>query len=358
MKPQDIRFYPLPTNEFIVSYYDSLRRIRIQKSFLEEQKATLYFNELKSYRPIKEEKRSLKACNIEELLQVYFDEVPEASLNRSAQLIQDFLRQFALFKPEEIKEIQLRAFYQKQKLEYNYTNYSLSTTKYKVQGFFKWMVSRGILEDSPQSKIVFGKSKVYRRPQIWVKPSAIQKLLEGAKKHSPGFLYPIILLINETALRTNEIVNLKWNQIDFKNKIVSLPEGENIRLRKLDLTDELVSAIKRIDQISQYVFTTLEGRQLRKEILVRELKILKRKIDLEDTKWVFRDLRFSYAVNFLKAGKDIKDLQVILGHKHLLMTKELYGHYQVGSAEFLDIHEVVPGTEVDSSESYKFEEFE
>ena len=220
------------------------------------------------------------------------------------------------------------------------------------------MVSRGILEDSPQSKIVFGKSKVYRRPQIWVKPSTIQKLSDGAKKHSPGFLYPIILLINETALRTNEIINLKWNQIDFKNKFISLPEGENIRLRKLDLTDELVSAIKRIDQISQYVFTTLEGRQLRKEILVRELKILKRKIDLVDTKWVFRDLRFSYAVNFLKAGKDIKDLQVILGHKHLLMTKELYGHYQVCSAEFLDIHEVVPGTEVDSSESCKFEEFE
>ncbi len=218
------------------------------------------------------------------------------------------------------------------------------------------MVSRGILEDSPQSKIVFGKSKVYRRPPIWVKPATIQRLLEGAKKHSPGFLYPIILLINETALRTNEVINLKWNQIDLKNKKIILPEGENIRLRQLILSDELITSIKRVEQISQFVFTTLEGRELRKEILRRELKILKRKINFEDTKWVFRDLRFSYAVNFLKAGKDIKELQSILGHKHLLMTKELYGRYQVSSADFLDEIEVVPGTEMNSSESCKFED--
>jgi len=58
---------------------------------------------------------------------------------------------------------------------------------------------------------------------------------------------------------------------------------------------------------------------------------------------VFRDLRHSFAVNFLKAGGDIRDLQKILGYAHLRMTEELYGQFKTQTADFFDL-EVVPGT--------------
>lgn len=354
MKPTDIRYYPLPNGEFIVSYYDSLRRMRIQKTFAEEIKATQFYNESKNYKPLKQERRSLDKCTTEELLQLYFDEVPDSSLVKSGQLTREFLEQFGLFKPFEIKEVQLRSFYQMQKIEYDYTNHSLSTIKYRIQGFFKWLVFRGLLAESPQSKIVFGRSKIYKRKPIWVKPSAIQKLIEGSKMYSPGFLYPIILLLNETAIRTDEILNLNWSQIDFKNKKISLPENEDVTLRILDLSDDLIVALKRIDQISQYVFTNLESRQLRKEILSRELRALKRQLGLIDSDWVFRDLRFSFAVNFLKEGQDIRILQKTLGHQHLQLTQELFGRFKVNNAELFDLNILAPETDSKSSENDKF----
>jgi site-specific recombinase XerD len=343
MKPIDIRYYPLPTGEFVISYYDSLRKIRTSQTFKEETKATEMYNSLRMWKSPKEEKRNLVSCTIEELLEIYFEEVPEASLRKSTQLITDFLTQFAFHKADQIDEMAMRSFYQRQKLEYDYTSHSLATRKYQIQGFFKWMVSRGILGNSPQAAISMGRSKVYRRPLIWVKPAKIQELLENAKSRSPGFLYPILLLIHETAIKTTEIIELKWTDLDFKKKMVYLPGREKIQRRHLEISDELCNSLKQIDQICQNVFTNLEGRPLRKEVLVRELRILKRQSSI-DGDWVFRDLRFSYGVNFLKAGGDIIDLKKIMGHLHVRMTEELFGRFKVQRAEILALEGVVPGT--------------
>ncbi|RYZ80370.1 MAG: hypothetical protein EOP04_25990 [Proteobacteria bacterium] len=342
MKPVDIRYYPLPSGEFVVSYYDSLKRERAAETFKEEWKATEAYNRLRMWKPIKEQRRPFKECSIEELLGVYAEEVPEASLMKSPQLIRDFLNQFALYKPSQIDELSMRSFYQRQKLEYDYTSHSLATRKYQLQGFFKWMVSRGIVEDSPQSKITMGRSKVYRRKHIWVKPDKIRGLLAEAKKRSPGFLYPILKLVDETAAKTSEIIDLRWQDIDLIEKCVFLRAGEKIQLRKLPISEDLVAAVKAIDQIGEFVFTNLEGRPLRKEALVRELRILKRQCGLEQD-WVFRDLRFSFAVNFLKAGENISDLQKVLGHQHVRMTEELYGRFKSIKTDFFDV-EGVPGT--------------
>ena len=355
MKPENIKFYPLPNGEFVVSYWDPLKRARVQNTYSEESKATEVFNELRMQKPLKESKRSLKDCSIEELMRIYVEEIPEASLNKSPQLMKDFLELFAVFKCNQIDEIAMRCFYQRQKLEYGYTGYSLSTRKYQIQGFFKWMKSRGIIADSPQSKISMGRSKVYRRPPIWVKPAEIAETLNGAKMRSPGFLYPILLLISETAAKTMDIINMKWKDLDLKTGRLTLHEGDKIQARNFVLSDEAIKALKNLENISDHVFTNLEGRPLMKEVLTRELRILKRQLGIEKD-WVFRDLRHSFAVNYLKAGGDIHELQKIMGHQHVRMTKEIYGQYRALESDFFEI-EVVPETGTSLSENNKYEEF-
>lgn len=336
MKPTEIKYYPLPSGEFVVSYWDSLRRTRTQKTFTSEIKATDHYNELRMWKPLKESRRNLKDLSIEELVQLYFEEVPEASLLKTPQLVKDFLDQFAMYKCDQITELSMRCFYQRQKIEYDYTSHSLATRKYQIQGFFKWMVSRGLILESPQSKISMGRSRVYKRKPIWVKPKQIQELLSGAKLYSPGFLHPVILLITETAANTSDIINLKWSDVDFKNCRVSFHENDRVQNRNLEISETLVKALKSLDQVSDFVFTNLEGRPFRKEILVRELRILKRQLEIQED-WVYRDLRYSYAVNFLKAGGEITALQQILGHQHIRMTEELYGQFKSSKADFFDI---------------------
>lgn len=91
------------------------------------------------------------------------------------------------------------------------------------------------------------------------------------------------------------------------------------------------------------MFTNLEGRPLRKEILVRELRILKRQIGIEED-WVFRDLRHSFGVNFLKASGDINRLKEIMGHQHIRMTEELFGRFKTQRVVPHDDEGAVQGT--------------
>ncbi|MEK7356752.1 MAG: tyrosine-type recombinase/integrase, partial [Bdellovibrionota bacterium] len=126
-----------------------------------------------------------------------------------------------------------------------------------------------------------------KRKHIWVKSEQIKSLLAAAKKHSPGFLYPILLLVHETAAKTSDIIELKWQDVDLKGQKIVLREGEKIQLRVLPISDELTTTFKSLDQLGEHVFTNLEGRPLYKQCLVRELRILKRQLGIEQD-WVFR----------------------------------------------------------------------
>lgn len=341
-----LKLYPLPDGRFIVSYIDDLRKERIRKFFDEERKAKELYSELKRKKPLKE--RNLKNCSIEQLFEIFVDEVPKATIKRSPQLTKDFLEHFAFFKPGHIDETKLRGFYTQQKLDYDYTNYSLSKRKYQLQGFFNWMVSRGVIEKSPQQGVVFESSNLYRRPAILVSLEKIKTAIEKAKIFSPGLIYPILLLINETAAKTIDIMNLKWNDIDFKNKKVTLWERNVIQRRELPISDTIIDALKQLDQVSDYVFTNLESRPHVKNVLTRELRAFQRKAGL-DTEWAFRDLRYSFAVNYLQSGGDIIPLSEIMGHLVPRITEETYGAHKVQNVSFFETT-AVPETHVDSSD--------
>lgn len=89
----------------------------------------------------------------------------------------------------------------------------------------------------------------------------------------------------------------------------------------------------------EYVFTNLEGRPLVIEILTRELRILKRKAQIK-SEWVFRDIRHSFAINFLQNSGEIFDLQKYMGHSHIRMTEELYGRHKAFKIDLFKINEV------------------
>jgi integrase len=351
----NIKFYPLPDGQFVVSYFDELRRIRLQQTFVDEKKAADHYNALKSRRPVRDQKRSLTHCTTEELMEVFLEEMPDASLTRSPQLIRYFLESFSFFKIGDIDELQLRSFYTRQKIEYDYTNHSLSTRKYQIQGFFKWLIKRGVIQTSPQELIRMGKSSVYKRKPIHLAVEDIQQAIAKAKELSPGFLYPILLLVEQTAAKTSDMATLKWTDIDFKNRRIRYQGGTKIQRRDLEISAVTAEALRRIDPASEFVFTTLEGKTLQKHILTRELKVFQRKAGIETT-WVFRDLRHSFAVNYMKAGGDTEVLQKILGHWHPRLTEELYGRFRVHNLDFMDF-EGVPGTGGVSSEASEFGEF-
>ena len=63
------------------------------------------------------------------------------------------------------------------------------------------------------------------------------RLLQACRSSSSPFLYPIVSIALLTGMRFGEIVNLKWENIDFTNKIITLEKTKNGERRMLPLTE-------------------------------------------------------------------------------------------------------------------------
>ena len=61
-------------------------------------------------------------------------------------------------------------------------------------------------------------------------------------------------MLYETGIRTVEAWNLKWSDIDFDTKIVSITPAKNGNARDLPITDKLVHMLGLLPRENEYLF--------------------------------------------------------------------------------------------------------
>lgn len=156
------------------------------------------------------------------------------------------------------------------------------------------------------------------------------KLIEAL----PAYIRPIVGFAYRTAWRKNEILNLSWNQIDFKENTVRLEAGEskNEEGRTIYLDLELGKILleqKRIRRLGcPYVFhrngTKIMG--FRKAwIQACETAGLPGKL--------FHDLRRTAVRNLVRSGVPERVAMQISGHK----TRNVFDRYNIVSPEDLKV---------------------
>jgi integrase len=129
-------------------------------------------------------------------------------------------------------------------------------------------------------------------------------------------------------MRFGEIVGLKWEDIDYTNKIITLEKTKNGERRMLPLTDpvqKILSLCRQTDITSGLVFrptsrTNRSGVVDIRNVFTKALKTAK------ILNFRFHDLRHAAASYLAMAGATQGELMAILGHKTPTMTRR-YAHY-------------------------------
>ncbi|MBY0316992.1 MAG: hypothetical protein K2Q26_15840 [Bdellovibrionales bacterium] len=166
MKTKDIKFYPLPSGIFMVSYYDSFRQKRIQKEFKEEAKAKMYLNTLKADNAKFLPQPNLKNTSLEELLKTYFKQTPGTYFERSPFLVKVFIDYFGMHSPKNLNEMAMRTFLAQLKNENDYSEKSMLAIKYRFSGFMKFLIEKHLIETSPLENITFARTQYKKLPSI------------------------------------------------------------------------------------------------------------------------------------------------------------------------------------------------
>ena len=164
-------------------------------------------------------------------------------------------------------------------------------------------------------------------------------------KHFPEFVFVL-----NTGLRCGEMQGLKWDDIDWKNRVIWIrrtmfynkyehefyvnPTKTRAGRRKINLKDDafrILSQMKdrsmqrpRVSGYEDYVFLGSDGRPLRINAYEDCLERICNKMGTE--KLTMHSLRHTFATRCIEEGMKPKTLQRILGHSRLSTTMDLYVH--------------------------------
>lgn len=175
-----------------------------------------------------------------------------------------------------------------------------------------------------------------------------KKFLEQAKGRSYENQYRFIL---QTGLRTGELIGLKWEDVDFTNRVLKIQRSMEYRhsvgewrigepksksgYRTIPLTDEAIRILKaqkeknkKIKVIpiewNEYIFLSRKGEPVKNSTYDTMLFKICEKAEI--SKFSMHILRHTFATRCIEGGMMPKTLQKILGHSNIGITMNLYVH--------------------------------
>ena len=99
------------------------------------------------------------------------------------------------------------------------------------------------LPDNPISLIKMPKNNPPRERRL--KDGEFERLKVAAQKSRSWYLWPIVVLAIETAMRRGEILGLRWEHIDLDRKTAFLPITKNGSSRWVPLSDEAFAKLSK-----------------------------------------------------------------------------------------------------------------
>lgn len=222
-----------------------------------------------------------------------------------------------------------------------------------INRIFKYAVLMDILDSNPFDKVIKPKSRQTQRKGNFLTKEELKKFLKLAQNTTLSYFFPLVHLMAYTGLRQGEALALKWSDIDFENKKITVdktavrikeeqtlqtPKTKNSK-RVISIDPATLSILKswKKDQIKIYfkngkhfegdenfIFTNQRGEWVHIHNFIRYFK---RFIADHKLKSITpHGLRHTHASLLFSAGVEPKNISDRLGHSTVQITLDLYTH--------------------------------
>lgn len=140
-----------------------------------------------------------------------------------------------------------------------------------------------------------------------------------------------------TGMRQAELLNLKWDAIDFKKVELIVKNSDDFttkskKERTIPIHDSVLSILKkrRKDNNSIYVFSNKNNFKFHQDTISHKFKKAVRDSNLSDS-YNFHSLRKSFASNLAQKGVSLYVIKDLLGHSSIQITEKIYAHLNTES---------------------------
>ncbi|HTS43127.1 MAG TPA: site-specific tyrosine recombinase/integron integrase [Puia sp.] len=201
-----------------------------------------------------------------------------------------------------------------------------------LKSFFKYQLRTGTLQQTPMGAII--NPKTGRRLPVFVEEKDMETLfnfIEFPNDWKGQTDKLLISLFYNTGMRLSELINLKENQVNFKNRTVKVL-GKGNKERIIPISGQLESQIqeylqqknKSVRSGNNFLITNEKGEKLYPKYVWLAIKKYLDKITTIDKKSP-HVLRHTFATHLANSGADLNAVKELLGHSSLAAT-QLYTH--------------------------------
>ena len=189
---------------------------------------------------------------------------------------------------------------------------------------FLHAVGREAMEDHPdifyKNPILSIKKKKKIRSitvrDVYLKDYQIEKFLIELNKCKSEIAKSYIEFLLLTGLRRSEAINLKWQQIDFKDRTMYFDISKNNESKLIPLSSKSLQILKKleINKCGEYVFSYLDGAKKSQRYLHpdKTIRNLAKKLDVPIR---LHDLRRTFATYMDNLGCPISSIKTLMGQK-------------------------------------------
>lgn len=191
-----------------------------------------------------------------------------------------------------------------------------------IKTFLNYAIKRGYLKENVAAKTDI--PKIEKKRPFFFSKEQIDTMLKMAPKH----LKTILMIGLYTGMRIGEIMNLRWNHIDFKAGLIYVDKAKSKRFRAIPIHEKLHNYLSGIGtHKSGHIVTRADNKVFKyREGAKKAFKTLLVNCGIECPKGVlFHALRHSCASWLVMSGVPIYTVGQILGHKDATTT-QIYAH--------------------------------
>ena len=264
-------------------------------------------------------------------------------------LIKTIKKEIGYVKINELSVYLLQQFYNKLKKDYGYTSNTILHYYTLIGNILEKTKSISNIRNNPNKEI--DKPKISKNEASFYELEDISKLKKVLENYTLDIKTPILLCL-DTGMRREELNGLKWGDIDFNNKTLSIERiriavGKKIvvespktvnSIRTIIISDYSINLLKELkkEQIKLYnsmnksfnnncfIFINDNCEPIYPDTLSKRFNKIIKNNNLK--KITFHELRHTNASLLINSNIDVNSVSKRLGHANVSTTLNIYTH--------------------------------